>query len=124
MTTMVWVYLGYLLVCTTVTVLVARTLRTHGAIFITGNNSEPPAIVNAKTHLLVVGFYLICIGLTAFALNFGGDAHDARTGIELISSKIGGMIFVIGFMHFTMIGIFASLRKEPKTPVYVVDPKE
>jgi uncharacterized membrane protein YgdD (TMEM256/DUF423 family) len=121
MTTMIWVYLGYLAICILVTVMVARTLRAHGPVFITGTNSPPTPIVSAKTHLLVVGFYLICLGLIAFALKFGGDAADAKTGIELISTKIGGMIFIIGFMHFTMVAIFASIKKEAK-PIYVADP--
>ena len=40
MTTMVWVYLTYLAICVFVTILVARTLRTHGAVFMAGKESE------------------------------------------------------------------------------------
>lgn len=110
MTTMVWVYLGYLAVCVLVTVLVARTLREHGAVFMTGKAADPSPLVRAKTHLMVVGFYLISLGLIGFALRYGGNATNAETAIEILSTKIGGMVFVIGSMHFTMIIAFAAAR--------------
>lgn len=110
MTTMVWVYLVYLAICILVTVLVARTLRAHGPIFMAGKNSGESALVEAKTHLMVVGFYLVTIGLVGVALRYGGDAVDTKSAIEILSTKIGAMVFVIGFMHFLMVAVFAKAR--------------
>jgi hypothetical protein len=110
MTTMVWVYLGYLAICILVTLFVARTLRIHGPAFIAGNDAENSPLVRAKTHLMIVGFYLITLGLVGFALRYGGEATDAKTAIEILSTKIGGMIFVIGFMHFAMVTTFVAAR--------------
>jgi hypothetical protein len=108
---MVWVYLGYLAVCIFITVLVARTLRNHGPVFMAGKDSEESPLVKAKTHLMVVGFYLITLGLVGVALRYGGNAVDAKSAIEILSTKIGAMVFVIGFMHFLMVGAFAMARK-------------
>ena len=112
MTTVVWVYLGYLIICILVTLLVARALRTHGPVFMAGKDSNESPLIRAKTHLMIVGFYLITFGLIAFALRYGGSATDAKTAIELLSTKVGGMVFVIGFMHFSMVAVFASLRNQ------------
>ena len=118
MTTMVWVYLGYLIVCVLVTLMVARTLKIHGPVFMSGKNEEKSPLVKAKTHLMVVGFYLVTLGLIGTALRFGGEAVDATSAIELLSSKIGLMVLAIGFMHFIMVGLFANARTEPATPNY------
>lgn len=120
MTTMVWVYLGYLVICILVTLLVARALRMHGPVFMAGKDSNETPLIRAKTHLMIVGFYLITLGLIGFALRYGGSATDARTAIELLSTKVGGMVFVIGFMHFIMVAVFASLRSENHEGGYAV----
>jgi len=110
MTTMVWVYLAYLLACILITALVARTLREHGPEIMAGKESVSP-LIRAKTHLMVVGFYLLALGLTGFVLKVGGTAADATSAIEILSTKIGGMALVIGVLHFAMFGTFASNAK-------------
>ena len=109
MSTMVWVYLGYLAVCILITLFVARTLRIHGSVYMSERSNEASPLIKAKTHLMVVGFYLITFGTVGFALRYGGDATDAKTAIELLSTKLGGVIFAIGFFHFVMIGMFANV---------------
>ena len=108
MTTMICVYLGYLIVCVLVAVAVARALRIHGVVYMTERSSDSGTLIKAKTHLMVVGFYLLTLGTVGVALRYGGTADDARSAIELLSTKIGFIIFVIGFMHFVMIGLFAT----------------
>ena len=110
MTTMVWAHLGYLAICIMVTVWVARTLRQNGPVFMAGTETEPSPLMRAKTHLMIVGFYLINLGAIGFALKYGGEANDAQTAIELLSTKVGAMVFAIGFMHFLMVAAFASAR--------------
>ncbi len=121
MTTMVWVYLAYLSVCIFITVLVARTLRTHGPVFMAGKESEESPLVRAKTHLMVVGFYLITFGIVGVALRYGGDAVDTKSAIEILSTKIGAMVFAIGFMHCLMVAVFAMARKRSLgRPAYTI----
>ena len=112
---MVWVYLGYLTVCILVAMLVARALRIHGPALMSGKDENRSPLIKAKTHLMVVGFYLITLGLIGCALRFGGNAVDATTAIELLSTKIGGMVLAIGVMHFLMVAVFAKARPLPPT---------
>ena len=107
--TMVFTHLSYLAISIAVTVFVARTLKEHGAIFMTGDD-KPTPLVRAKSHLLIVGFYLINLGMIALALKYGGDAIDTKTAIEVVSTKLGGIILGIGFMHFLMMALFAGER--------------
>lgn len=111
MTTMVWAHLAYLAICIGVTIWVAGTLKKFGPIFMSNAESDPSPLVKAKTHLLVVGFYLINLGLIGFALRFGGHAVDAQSAIELLSTKIGVIVVGIGFMHFVMVASFGAARK-------------
>ena len=124
MTTMIWVYLGYLAVCIFVTLFVARTLSNHGPVFMSGKNTNVSPLIKAKTHLLVVGFYLIAFGFIGCALKYGGNVNDPTAAIELLSAKIGAIVLAIGFMHFVMVWVFACIRTdEPKktSPVAIID---
>ena len=122
MTTMVWVYIGYLIVCILVTVFVARTLRVHGSVYMTERSNEASLLIKAKTHLMVVGFYLITFGTIGFALRYGGEATDAKTAIELLSTKLGGVIFAIGFFHFVMVALFANVGGRGKKDFVIAKP--
>lgn len=113
MTTMVWAYVGYLTVCVGVTIWVGRTLRKNGRVFVTGGLEEENAEHgDSFAHLLVVGFYLINFGVISFALKYGGRASDAQTAIELLSTKVGLILVVLGVMHFMIIGSLSSARRE------------
>jgi len=117
MTTMVWVYLGYLAACIFITVLVARTLREHGPAIMAGKDESVSPLIKAKTHLIVVGFYLLTLGLIGFALRIGGHANDATSAIEVLSTKIGGMVLAIGILHLAIFGSFSRNHSDERVSV-------
>jgi hypothetical protein len=110
-------HLSYLAISVAVTVFVARTLKEHGAVFMTGDGEDPSPLVKAKSHLLIVGFYLINFGMIALALKYGGEAINAKSAIEIVSTKTGGIILGIGFMHFMMMALFAGERQNNRRVV-------
>src|SRR5882724_5861236 len=113
--TIVVTYIVYLLISVTLTVWVARTLHKRGAIFLVDafqGNAELAASVN---HLLVVGFYLINIGFVSLALKSDALLQDWRGGIELMSSKLGFVMLVLGCMHFFNLLIFSRIRRRSQT---------
>ena len=71
--------------------------------------NEP--LADSVNHLLVVGFYLINIGFVTLALKYGDKAVDAQTGLEILSSKIGLVLVVLGVMHFFNLYVFSKLRR-------------
>lgn len=106
----VWMYLVYLAISIALTVWVARTLHKNGRIFLveTFQGNEP--LADSVNHLLVVGFYLINFGFVSLALKSGEVATNAQTAIEILSTKLGLVLVVLGCMHFFNLLAFSKMR--------------
>ena len=107
----VWTYLCYLAISIALTVWVARTLHKNGRIFLVDSFLGNEPLADSVNHLLVVGFYLVNIGFVTLALKYGDKAVDAQTGLEILSSKIGLVLVVLGVMHFFNLYVFSKLRR-------------
>lgn len=103
-------YAAYLAISIALTIWVARTLFKSGRIFLVDVFAGNEPLADSVNHLLVVGFYLINIGFIAFALKSDQQVNDARQAIELLSTKQGIVILVLGAMHFMNLGILAKFR--------------
>jgi hypothetical protein len=104
-------YFVYLAVSLTVTVWVARTLYKNGRVFLVKAFGGDVELANSVNHLLVVGFYLINVGYVAQALTTDRNVSDLRTAIELVSTKVGTILLVLGAMHFFNLYVFNRLRR-------------
>ena len=104
-------YLAYLLISVALTVWVARTLHKNGRIFLVDSFLGNEPLADSVNHLLVVGFYLINIGYVTLALKYGDKATDARTALEILSTKVGLVLVVLGMMHFFNLFIFSKMRR-------------
>src|SRR5712672_1069214 len=109
MTTLVMTYLAYLILSVGLTVWVARTLHKNGRIFLVDSFMGNELLADSVNHLLVVGFYLINIGFVTLALRYGDKATDAQTALEILSTKVGLVLVVLGGMHFLNLFIFSKL---------------
>src|SRR5216117_3849784 len=112
----VWTYLAYLLISIALTVWVARTLHKNGRIFLVDSFTGNEALADSVNHLLVVGFYLINIGFVTLALKYGDKATNAQTALEILSSKVGLVLVVLGIMHFFNLLVFSKLRRRATHP--------
>ena len=101
----------YLAISLAVTVWVARTLHKNGRIFLVDAFHGNAELADSVNHLLVVGFYLINVGYVAMALRTGAILDTPRQAIELVSDKIGGILLVLGMMHFLNLYVFHWLRR-------------
>jgi hypothetical protein len=107
----VWTYLVYVVVSVALTVWVARTLHRNGRIFLVDAFHGNEALADSVNHLLVVGFYLVNIGFVTLALKESVKPFDMQTSIELLSTKIGLVLLVLGAMHFMNMIVFSKLRR-------------
>jgi len=107
----VWTHLAYLAVSIALTVWVARTLHRNGRIFLVDCFRGNTELADSVNHLLVVGFYLINVGYVTLALKYGVAATDAQEALESLSTKIGLVLLVLGFMHFFNLFVFTRMRK-------------
>src|SRR6266478_3942243 len=117
----VWTYLAYLVISVALTIWVARTLHKNGRIFLVDSFLGNEPLADSVNHLLVVGFYLINIGFVTLALKYGDKATDPQTALEILSSKVGLVLVVLGIMHFFNLYVFSKLRRRTsqhrQTPV-------
>lgn len=104
-------YLAYLAISVALTVWVARTLHKNGRIFLMDSFLGNEQIADSVNHLLVVGFYLINIGYVTLALKYGVAVTTGQEALEVLSTKVGLVLLVLGFMHFFNLLVFTRMRK-------------
>ncbi len=104
-------YLIYIVVSLGVTIWVARTLQQHGRAFLVNAFKDNEGLADSVNHLLVVGFYLINLGYVCITLKAKNSPVTVADAIELLSSKIGIILLVLGGMHFFNIYVFNRLRR-------------
>src|SRR5882762_8271584 len=115
-TATIWTYLAYLGISVALTIWVARTLHKNGRIFLVDSFLGNEGLADSVNHLLVVGFYLVNIGFVTLALKYGDKAVDAQTGLEILSSKVGLVLVVLGIMHFFNLFVFSKMRRRAHKP--------
>jgi len=110
-------YSLYVIMSIALTVWVAKTLFKNGRIFLVDifHGNEP--LADSVNRLLVVGFYLINIGYAVFTLKILGEVLTVQAVIETLSVKIGGIILILGGMHFFNLFVFFRLRSRAKSEV-------
>lgn len=118
---MLWTYLGYLGISVPITIWVARTLHKNGRAFLVDAFHGHKDLADSVNHLLVVGFYLINLGWVVMTLHTRGDVYETRGAVELLSDKVGTVLFVLGLMHFFNLYLFSAFRRRaiertPPTP--------
>jgi hypothetical protein len=107
----VGMYLCYLAISVALTVWVAKTLHKNGRIFLVDSFLGNEPLADSVNHLLVVGFYLVNIGFVTLALKYGDKATNAQTALEILSSKVGLVLVVLGIMHFFNLFVFSKMRR-------------
>jgi len=107
-------YVIYLAISLSVTVWVAQTLSRNGRVFLLDAFHANPELADSVNHLLVVGFYLINVGYVALALATSQFISNTRQAIELVSSKIGVVLVVLGVMHFFNMWVLNRLRMKAR----------
>lgn len=107
-------YSLYFFLTVVVTVYVATTLFKNGRMFLIDIFHGDQPLADSVNKLLLVGFYLINIGYAVYTLSITGEVETVRLLIERLSVKLGGIILILGGMHFFNLYVFYSLRKKAK----------
>lgn len=118
----VYTYLVYLAISTAVTIWVARTLHRNGRAFLVEAFHGQEALADSINHLLVVGFYLINLGWIVMTLRTHLELQTLRSAIELLSDKIGTVLFVLGLMHFFNLFLFSRFRRRALERISTMPP--
>ncbi len=105
-------YATYIILSLGLTVWVARTLFKNGRLFLIDAFQGNKEMADAVNHLLLVGFYLLNVGFISLFLRFGSKPDSLIESIEYISTKLGIVLVVLGFMHFFNMWNFSKLRRK------------
>ena len=97
---MVSVYLFYLALSIALTVWVGHTLHKNGRPFLVHAFDGNTTLADSINNLLLVGFYLINFGWVSLALRTQSPVENTQQAIEVLSVKVGMVLFVLGGMHF------------------------
>lgn len=104
-------YLLYLALGIGLTIWVARTLSRYGVAFLPETARQNAAFVEAVDRLLVVGFYLINFGCISFLLQTDAPIERPQGIFEVLSSKLGLVLLILGSMHFFIVAVLSALRR-------------
>jgi hypothetical protein len=97
---MVSTYLFYLALSIALTVWVGHTLHKNGRPFLVHAFDGNMMLADSINNLLLVGFYLINFGWVSLALKTQSPVENTQQAIEVLSVKMGLVLFVLGGMHF------------------------
>ena len=115
-------YAVYLVLSLGITVWVARTLHAHGRLFLVDAFHGQEGLADSVNKLLVVGFYLINLGWIINTLRITVPIITAQRAVELLSNKIGTVLFVLGIMHFFNLYLFNRFRRHALDELPTAEP--
>jgi hypothetical protein len=104
-------YVTYLVISIAITIWVARTLHKNGRAFLVDAFHGNDGLADSVNHLLVVGFYLVNLGWIVRSLRTYQSLDTVQSAIELLSDKVGTVLFVLGVMHFFNVFLFSRYRR-------------
>ncbi len=78
---------------------VGKTLYTNGRPFLINVFHGNISLADSINKLLLVGYYLVNIGYTVIALRIWQRIDSTQSLVEILSYKIGLIVFILGIMH-------------------------
>jgi hypothetical protein len=110
-------YVVYLGASVALTVWVGRTLHGNGRRFLV-EVMEDQALADSVNHLLLVGFYLVNIGVAALLVNTTGFMQTAADLVRTVVTQLGIVLLVLGGMHFANLFVLQRLRHSSQVRAY------
>jgi hypothetical protein len=115
-------YVLYLLIAVPLTIWVGSTLSRNGRVFLVDVFDGNGELAEAVNKLLVVGFYLLNLGVVALYLRIGDSVADARAVVEVLSVKMGVVLLMLGVVHLTNVYVFNRIRRRGRLDAMATPP--
>jgi cytochrome c biogenesis protein CcdA len=61
-------------------------------------------------RLLLVGFYLVNVGLVLLSASIGGDARTGSDLLQQLSVKVGILMLILGLVHLLNVRMLSRFR--------------
>ena len=111
MSPMVITYALYLVFSLGITFWVGHTLFTNGRVFLIEVFEGNELMADSANRLMIVGYYLVNAAFVTLALKTTERAIDLVSTIEILSSKVGLVMLVLGIWHFFNLFVFRCVRR-------------
>lgn len=107
-----WTDLVYLVISAAVAFWVGWTFHRNGRVFLLEVFHHQEERADSVNHLILEGFYLISIGFVAVAIRIsaGAGLQDMSGAIQVVSTKVGLVLLVLGVTHFLSLMMFSRMR--------------
>lgn len=123
------VYIAYVLIAVGLTAWLARTLFRNGTAFLHDVFTDRPALAEAVTRLLVVGFYMLNLGYALWIVR-ASRALDAFAAVRFLTNRLAILLISLAILHFLNMFVFwrIRIRREqrdmppPMAPPVIVPP--
>lgn len=102
---------AYLSLTVIVTVWVGKTLHKNGRAFVVDAFGGDERLADAVNHLLLVGFYLLNIGLAGWSVRCGERPTDLISAVEAVAAQLGWALVVLAGMHAVNILVLSAVRR-------------
>ena len=119
------IYVLYGMAAIGLTVWLAKTLFSNGAVFLEGVFKDNHELAEALNRLLVTGFYMLNLGYAFLIFKTNGRPVGAVEPIELLVNKMGILLVSLGLIHFLNMIVFWRLRRgsDRRTPPALPTPQ-
>ena len=125
MNPLIVIYVLYGMAAIGLTVWLAKTLFSNGAVFLEGVFKDNHELAEALNRLLVTGFYMLNLGYAFLIFKTNGRPVGAVESIELLVNKMGILLVSLGLIHFLNMIVFWRLRRgsDRRTPPALPTPQ-
>ena len=125
MNPLIVIYVVYGMAAIGLTVWLAKTLFSNGAVFLEGVFKDNHELAEALNRLLVTGFYMLNLGYAFLIFKTNGRPVGAVDSIELLVNKMGILLVSLGLIHFLNMIVFWRLRRgsDRRTPPALPTPQ-
>ena len=103
------VYAVYVVIATTLTAWLARTLFRSGVAFLHDVFEDRPELADAVNRLLVVGFYMLNLGYALYILR-AARGLDAFEAVQFLVNRLAILLVTLAGMHFLNVLVFWRIR--------------
>lgn len=110
-------YLFYLSASVLLTVSVGRALHRNGRRFLI-DVMEDEALADSVNRLLLVGFYLVNLGVAALLVNTAGGVGSPADVVQTLATQLGVVLLMLGVMHLGNVYVLNRLRRNAQARAY------
>ena len=108
-------YVAYLLISIGLTALVGQVLSRSGRLFLLDAVGGSDSAAKGISTLIVVCFYLISGGFIVLTMRISADSVTARQAIQLLATKIGEVLLLLGAEYLAGIITLTRMRCRLRT---------